>query len=136
MKHQLAKGKSEWVSGVAFAPDGQTVALGSTRSGRGEVIGEVLLWDTQTGAIRQTLPSPSKQVSAVAFSPDGRWLVGASGEGSVRFWDFPKGERSRTLQVSDQAVRAIAFSADGKMLATGSQDQRVQVWAVAKLLDE
>ena len=63
------------VRGVAFSPDGKTLAAGyisvATRSGG------VVLWDvaTRTRLVKEPLAVPEGGVRGVAFSPDGKALA-------------------------------------------------------------
>ena len=52
---------------MAFSPDGKTLASASYDE-------TIRLWDTATGAHRQTLEGHGGGVNAVAFSPDGKTL--------------------------------------------------------------
>ena len=62
----------------------------------------------------------------VAFSPDGKTLVTASGN-EVHFWDAHTGEYKQALRSQPDLVRSIAFSPDGEMLATGS-GAKIRLW--------
>ncbi len=64
---------------------------------------------------------------AVAFSPDGRWVVAGGKDGTVRQWDSG-GKEARSMKAGREAVRALAFAPDGKTLATGDASGRVLVW--------
>lgn len=70
----------------------------------------------------------SRSISDMAFSPDGKLLVSASGldDGLVKVWDTQTGALLHTLAGEDY----VSFSADGKLLATGNVGGPVLIWDV------
>ena len=64
---QTLDGHSQWVSSVAFSPDGQRVVSGSYDK-------MVRLWDRTTGAALATLPGKSA-IQAMLFPPTGSLLA-------------------------------------------------------------
>ncbi|MBM4037616.1 MAG: trypsin-like serine protease [Planctomycetes bacterium] len=75
----------DYVSWVAFSPDGKLVATG-LGAGNGS---RVVLWDAQTGAIRAAA-SVSSGADSIAFSPKGDILATGHEDGSVVVWDTSK----------------------------------------------
>ncbi|MGH9751636.1 MAG: WD40 repeat domain-containing protein [Blastocatellia bacterium] len=69
----------------AFAPDGLTLASGSDDK-------SVKLWQVASGKLLQTFEGHLGQVYAVAFAPNGRYLVAAGAAGRLQFWDIRTGE--------------------------------------------
>ena len=58
-------------------------------------------------------------VTEVAFSRDGRWLVTASEDTKVRVWNAVTGERIRVLSGHPDVVKAVAISPDNALIASG-----------------
>ncbi len=71
-----------------------------------------------------------KEVNAVAFSPDGRWLATASSKNVAQVWDATTGQE--LLTVGSKAWRrnmeGVVFSPDGRWLATASDDCTARIW--------
>jgi WD40 repeat protein len=119
----------EVVDGLAFAPDGKLVAVG-TRV-RLPLIGGgmVVLWDLEKGKERKRWRvQPDQVASTIAFSPDGRWLVTGDSRNQVQVWETATGKRQARLLGHRDWALSVAWSADGKTIASGSIDGTVKLW--------
>ncbi len=126
----VLQGPKRVAHAVAFAPDGRTLAVGGLfpRMSEGEAgNGGVELWNLASlpPARRATLRSHTKEVTSVAFSPNGRLLISGSDERAV-LWDLVGGppRKRATLQ---GAKAPVAFAPDSKTAATAS-GLKVQLW--------
>jgi len=77
------KGHMGGAHGVAFSPDGRTLATGGT--GRDAV----KLWDLNTCRQLATFPAEDSMFSFVEFSPDCCWLAARGMEGKLYLWRAP-----------------------------------------------
>jgi tetratricopeptide (TPR) repeat protein len=71
----------------------------------------------------------------VAFSPDGRRLASASGDGTVKVWEAMTGQEILSLSGHFGGVWKVAFSPDGQRIASASIDG-MRVWDARPLTAE
>ena len=80
------------------------------------------------GTALLTYRRQSDFISAVAWSPDGKYIATGSWAHTVQIWNAQSGALVTTYKGHDDFVSAVAWSPDGKYIASGSWDHTVQVW--------
>jgi WD40 repeat protein len=118
-----------YIHGLAFAPDGKTVASGS-------IDNTVRLWDADSGKELRSFPGHDPWVVSVAISPDGKLLASGGAGKRIHLCDLATGKKIRECKGHDGVVSCLAFSPDGKVLASGSGvisggDSSARLWDVA-----
>ncbi|KAK0245347.1 WD40 repeat-like protein [Armillaria nabsnona] len=74
------------------------------------------------------LTGHQRQISHVAFSPDGRWAASAAWDNSVRVWEGRTGKYVATLRGHIGAVYRVTWSADSRLLVSASKDSTLKIW--------
>lgn len=111
------------VGQVVVSPDGTRVAACARSIGGDEL---PRLWESATGSLVRKLRTASlfgspdgSECTSMAFTPDGKQLVGRMLDNRILVWDVASG-RSRAIAVrSNNAGESIAMSPDGKTIALG-----------------
>jgi WD40 repeat protein/tRNA A-37 threonylcarbamoyl transferase component Bud32 len=106
----VLRGHTRYVYPVACSPDGQWIASGSWDK-------TVRLWDALTGEPCAELPHPGV-VEALAFGPDGSWLVtGCRADNRLRVWDPATGRTRQEFKGPPDDPKSLAVSPDGTRIA-------------------
>jgi hypothetical protein len=88
--------------------------------------GAILLWDVETGEKRELGGYPAF-VTALAMTPDGRWVLAGDAEGCLRVWDLPAGT-GRELLGPRREITSIAITSDGRHGITANGSRSVHMW--------
>ena len=80
--------------------------------------------------IRKFANGHTGPVSAVRFSPDGRYAVSVGADRTIRLWDTATGQEIRQLGDGSQNPISLEFSPDGDLVAEGTGTGRVRLWNV------
>lgn len=78
--------------------------------------------------LEATLNDHTKEVTSVAWSPNGHQLVSGSADNTIIVWDATNGQPLRTLKGHTGSVTSVAWSPNGQQLASGSDDYTIIVW--------
>ncbi len=104
-----------------------------TRVAIGGTDRRVKLIATATGEIDFEIDKHTDWVTAVEFSPDGRWLATADRAGALVLWEAATAREYAVLEGHQMAITAISWRRDGQVLATSGEDGNVRIWDPEKV---
>ena len=114
------------VSTLVFSPNSRMLAAGS-----GD--GTIQVWDAGTGDLIHEFKDHKESVWKVDFSPDNKWLLSVSLDGTGLLKNLgPGGKELPILNQHGTSIHAASFSPvdrdDEYTFATGGADKRIQLW--------
>lgn len=121
---------------VAFNPDGTLVAAGDGAN--------IQIWDARTGelvrrlegywedpATQQEWLGHTKEVTTLAFSPDGQFLATGSADTTIVFWDLETGEARWSSEAPWATVTKMVFNREGNLVLSIGKDNKARTLRVA-----
>jgi eukaryotic-like serine/threonine-protein kinase len=118
-REKQISGHRDFVSGLAFSPDGKTLASGGMDAA-------IVLWDAATATPTANLSGHMEEVTDLAFTPDGQTLASLAHRDSIKLWHLPTGRELLSIPMRHAGL-LLQFSPDGHRLAVGTDENTVKV---------
>lgn len=120
------------LSSVSHSSSGDWVALAgeARKEGREGERGLVVLWSPITGMTRPLVSSPEK-VTAVSFSPGGKYLLigtDVASEAEVRLIDVQTGQDAIPVKKFKHGIKAGAVSKQANRIAVSTDEGKALAW--------
>jgi WD40 repeat protein len=92
---------------------------------------EVRLFETRSGHEAAVFRGHPRAVTAIAISPDGRWLAAGDFGGTIIVWEIGTGREMRRFNHFTERIQSLNFSSDSGRLAAATGSQMVRIWDLA-----
>jgi WD40 repeat protein len=112
---------------VVFSRDGQRVL---STGGLFGTIGEGMIWDARTSELLLPPLLHNAPVYLAAFTPDERWVLTESSDGTARLWHAETGELLGLLRQQD-TIRNAVLHPSGRQVLTSGRDGIWRLWDLA-----
>ena len=91
--------------------------------------GKLRIWNPHTHQLLRVLDA-KPDISAIAFSPDGRTLANTAGGGvqMIQLWDTYTGNHKLNITQGGSSIFYLVFSPDGQTLASATLSDTIQLW--------
>ncbi|GMR18215.1 MAG: hypothetical protein BMS9Abin33_0621 [Gammaproteobacteria bacterium] len=115
-------GHSDNVNQIIISPDQTRLASISDDK-------TVIVWSIDQKSIVYQFRFSAK-LTAVAFSPNGKWLATGDETGEIKYWALSNGTELAKFRANDKKITSLVYSPNGKWLASGGVDNFLKLWSV------
>jgi hypothetical protein len=93
------------------------------------VIGDnIEVWYNGSASMKYSIPTGHKEISDIAFTPDGKYIISSGKDKSIKIWNFLDGRLFREIKGHTDEVVSLAVSSNGNFIASASLDQTIKIW--------
>ena len=105
-------------SAVAVSPDRKLILVGANQTLR--------LVDSASGSLVRSFDGHKREITSVAFSPDGALAASSSYDNTIKLWNIAAGTLIRSFEGQTDEVTSVAF---GERIYTVNANKKLRVWS-------
>ncbi|XP_037686667.1 periodic tryptophan protein 2 homolog isoform X2 [Choloepus didactylus] len=110
------------IASVAINSSGDWIAFGCSG------LGQLLVWEWQSESYVLKQQGHFNSMVALAYSPDGQYIVTGGDDGKVKLWNTLSGFCFITFTEHSSGVTGVAFTTSGHVIVTSSMDGTVRAF--------
>ncbi|MFN3149077.1 c-type cytochrome domain-containing protein [Bremerella sp.] len=115
------KKHTDWVTSIAFSPDGVLLASADRSNG-------LFVWEAETAREYMNLQGHKEGINAVSWQPDSNVLASASADNDVKLWAMIDGKNIKSFGAHGGGAEWVSYTHDGRLVTAG-RDKVAKVWA-------
>src|SRR5438105_11057732 len=119
LQHKIKK-HTEWVTAVAFSPNGQMLASADRNGG-------ISIWDPDNAQELFTLGGHKSAVTTLSWRADSKLLASASEDGSIKLWELKEGKQAKNWNAHSGGALSVSYAHDGRLISCG-RDNAITLW--------
>jgi len=119
---QKIKKHTDWVTAVAFSPNGLLLASADRN-------GNIHVWDPENAQEIFALSGHTAAVRSVAWRGDSKLLASGSEDGTIKTWEMESGKAVKSWPAHEGGVLGIDFSHDG-LIASCGRNGKIRYWDI------
>jgi WD40 repeat protein len=119
LQHKIKK-HTDWVTAVAFSPNGQMLATADRNGG-------ISIWDPDNAQELFTLAGHKSYVTALSWRGDSKLLASSSEDGTVKLWEMQEGKQFKSWNAHGTGALWVNYAHDGRLVTCG-RDNNVTLW--------
>jgi len=110
------------ITTLAFSPEGDWIALGSSNGGL------LVVWEWTSESFVMKQQGHMDAIQCLDFSTDGRWIVTGAHDGKVKLWETQNGFAIHTFSEHTSVVTGVVFMQSNKAVVSSSLDGTVRAF--------
>jgi WD40 repeat protein len=121
LARRFAEPHSDLVTGLAYSPDGQSLASSSADK-------FIKQWKSDDGSLMKSYEGHTGAVLGVGWSPDGKQIVSAGADSSLKIWNVDSGEQALSQPEHRLEVTSARFLPGRRQIVTTAGDRLARLW--------
>lgn len=117
------KGHEGWITSVAFAPDGNSIASGGYDK-------SIRIWNVYSGELIQKIETDNA-INSISYMPNNRQIITGTRGNIAQLWNIESSKEECRFEGHIGAITSVVVSRNGQNLLTASEDGTVRLWNVS-----